>query len=541
MAALKTRGRVVLLVILASLPALMLAAYSAVDRRAAAESKAREELQRLVKLAAMHQWQIVEGARQMMVASSQILRSLLKDKQGCTQYFASLLSQNREIYHSMGLFRQDGGLFCNSATWRDQVYGGDRLYFRLAKETGKFVVGEYQIGRVTGQAGVNFGYPVKDAEGRVAAVAFAGLDLQSLGRIADATPLPPGGILSVIDVKGTVLARTPAMKELIGQKLWNPQVIQAVLSDREGIVEANGTDGIRWLLAHEVVTQNPDGAFPLRVLVTVPLDQVLADANAALARDLLGTVLAMLLLLLGAWYGAEWFVLRNVRALLRAASRVRKGDLEARTGISYGKEELSQLAQAFDEMAETLQQREQKLREQAVSDPLTGLYNRRYLAELLPRELARARRSGKPVAMILIDIDHFKRVNDSFGHSAGDMVLTAIGALLKGIVRGGDVACRYGGEEFAVILPETDVHSASRRAEEIRSAMKRLDVNYMGRPVGGITASLGIAMFPDHSEDTDALLRASDEALYAAKGAGRDRVMISAAVESDDSPARAQR
>lgn len=541
MAALKTRGRVVLLVILASLPALMLAAYSAVDRRAAAESTAREELRRLVKLAAMHQWQIVEGARQMMVASSQILRSLLKNKRRCTEYFANLLSQNREIYHSMGLFRQDGGLFCNSATWRDQVYGGDRLYFRLAKETGKFVVGEYQIGRVTGQAGVNFGYPVKDSEGRVAAVAFAGLDLQSLGRIADATPLPPGGILSVIDVKGTVLARKPAMKGLIGQKLWNPQVIQAVLSDREGIVEANGTDGIRWLLAHEVVTQNPDGAFPLRVLVTVPLDQVLADANAALARDLLGTVLAMLLLLLGAWYGAEWFVLRNVRALLRAASRVRKGDLEARTGISYGKEELSQLAQAFDEMAETLQQREQKLREQAVSDPLTGLYNRRYLAELLPRELARARRSGKPVAMILIDIDHFKRVNDSFGHSAGDMVLTAIGALLKGMVRGGDVACRYGGEEFAVILPETDVHSASRRAEEIRSAMKRLDVNYMGRPVGGITASLGIAMFPDHSEDTDALLRASDEALYAAKGAGRDRVMVSAAVNNEDSRVRAQR
>jgi diguanylate cyclase (GGDEF)-like protein len=527
MAALRTRGRVFLLVILAALPALLLTVYSAIERRASAESKAREELQRLVKLAAMHQWQIVEGARQMMEASSQTLLSLLGDDRRCTQYFAGLLGQNREIYHSMGLFRRDGQLICNAATWRDKVYGGDRLYFRLAEETGKFVVGEYQIGRITGQAGLNFGFPVKNSEGRVVAVAFAGLDLQSLGRIADATPVPPGGILSVIDVKGTVLARKPAMKELIGEKLWNPQVIEAVLSDRGGVLEARGADGIQWLLAHEVVTQNPDGAFPLRVLITVPLDRVLADANRALVRDLLGTGLVMLFLLVGAWYGAEWFVLRNVRALLRAASRLRAGDLKARTGIRYGTEELSQLAQAFDEMAETLQERERKLREQAISDPLTGLYNRRHLAELLPRELARARRSGKPVAMILIDIDHFKRVNDSFGHSAGDVVLAAIGTLLRGKVRGGDVACRYGGEEFAVVLPETDVDSAQRRAEDIRSAIGSLDVNYMGKPIGGITASLGIALFPDHSEDTDSLLRAADEALYAAKGAGRNRLMVS--------------
>jgi len=526
--ALKTRGRVFLLVILAALPALLLTVGSAIERRAAAESQAREELQRLVKLAAMHQLQIVEGARQMMVASSQTLLSLLRDDRRCTQYFASLLGQNREFYHSMGLFREDGELICNAATWRDRVHGGDRLYFRLAKETGRFVVGEYQIGRVTGQAGVNFGYPVKDSEDKVAAVAFAGLDLQSLGRIADATPVPPGGILSVIDVKGTVLARKPAMKELIGEKLWNPQVIEAVLSESEGVLEIKGTDGVRWLLAHEVVTRNPDGAFPLRVLVTVPLNQVLAAANRALVRDLLSTTLVMLFLLIGAWYGAEWFVLRNVRALLRAASRVRAGDLKARTGISYGAEELSQLAQAFDEMAESLQQREQKLREQAISDPLTGLYNRRYLAELLPRELARAKRAAKPVALILIDIDHFKRVNDSFGHSAGDVVLVAIGALLKSKVRGGDVPCRYGGEEFAVVLPETDVNSAQRRAEDIRSAIGGLDVDYMDKPIGGITASLGIALFPDHAKDTDSLLRAADEALYAAKGAGRNRLMVGA-------------
>ncbi len=523
---LKTRARILVLVILAALPALLFTVYSAIERRASEERQARAELRRLVKLAAMQQWQVVEGARQMMVASSQILLTLLEDRKRCTQYFASLLAQNREMYHSMGLFRANGELLCNAATWRDKAYGGDRLYFRLARETGRFAIGEYQIGRVTGEAGINFAFPVKNPENNVSGVAFAGLDLESLGRMAEATPLPPGGILSVVDVKGTILARKPAMQERVGKKLWNPQVIEAVLTSREGVLEAEAEDGIAWLLAHEVVTQNPDGAFPLRVMVTVPLRQVFAEANRALVRDLLGISLATLFLLVGAWYGAEWFMLRKVRALLRAADRVRAGDLNARTGVRYGGEELSQLAQAFDDMASALQQREQRLQEQAISDSLTGLYNRRYLGEFLPRVLVRARRSAAPVAVILIDLDHFKRINDSLGHEAGDIVLAAIGDLLKGKVRGGDIACRYGGEEFALVLPATGGDAAERRAEDIRLAIAGLRLSHAEKRLGKITASFGIALFPDHAADTDSILRVADVALYAAKGAGRNRVIV---------------
>jgi diguanylate cyclase (GGDEF)-like protein len=525
---LKARARIFILVILAALPALLLTAYSAIERRASAETQAREELRRLVKLAAMQQWQVVEGARQMMVASSQILPTLMGDRKRCGQYFANLLAQNREIYNSMGLFLANGELFCNAATFQ-RVNSGDRLYFRLAKETGKFSVGEYQIGRVTGKSGINFGFPVKDSDGKVSAVAFAGLDLESLGRMAQATPLPPDGILSVIDVKGTILARKPEMKGHIGEKLWNAKVIEAVLTSMEGELEAKGTDGVDWLLAHEVVAKNPDGAFPLRVLVTVPLNRVFADANKALVRDLLGIIIATLFLLVGAWYGAEWFMLRKVRALLRAANQMRAGDLKARTGIRYGGEELSQLARAFDDMAGALQEREQKLHEQAISDPLTGLYNRRYLSEFLQRELVRARRSATPVAVVLLDLDRFKRVNDSFGHEAGDQVLTVVGALLKSKVRGSDIACRYGGEEFVLVLPQAGVDAANRRAEDARLAIADLDLNHAGRPLGKMTASLGIAVFPDHAEDIDSLLRAADVALYAAKGAGRNRVIIGSA------------
>ena len=521
-----TRARILALVILAALPALFLTVYSALERRGSEERQARAELVRLVKLAALQQRQVVEGARQMMVASSQILLTLLEDKQRCTRYFATLLSQNRNSYHSMGLFAENGELFCNAATWRDKVYGGDRLYFRLAKETGRFAVGEYQVGRVTGQAGINFGFPVRDARNKVRAVAFAGLDLENLARMAEETPVPPEGILSVIDVKGTVLSRKPALKERIGRKLWNPQVIESILGGSEGVLEAKGEDGVDWLLAHQVVYQNPDGAFPLRVLVTVPLNRVFAEANRALIRDLLGITLATVFLLVCVWFGAEWFMLRKFRALLGAAEQMRGGDLNARTGIRYDKEEFGQLAHAFDDMAGALLQREQRLQEQAISDPLTGLYNRRYLSEFLPRELARSGRNATPVAILLIDLDRFKQVNDSYGHEAGDIVLTAVGNLLKSSVRGSDIACRYGGEEFALILPETGTDSAARRAEDIRVAISGLHLIHAGRPLGRITASFGVALFPNHALDADDLLRVADVALYAAKGAGRNRVIV---------------
>jgi diguanylate cyclase (GGDEF)-like protein len=530
---LRTRTRIILLVILAALPALLLIAVRTAERRAAAETQAKNEIQRLAKLAAMQQWQVVEGARQMLTASSQVLPLLKASPKQCSEYFGGLLRKNSQTYHSMGLFRPDGRLFCNAVTWHDSVYAGDRLYFRLAKETGRFSIGEYQVGRLTGKAGINFGYPVTDARGEVTAVTFAGLDLDSIGRMAEATPLPPGGILSVVDVKGTILARKPAIDGRVGEKLWNPQVIEVVLAVKEGAFEARDSDGVGWLFAHEVVTQNPDGAYPLRVIVSVPLDQVFAAANKAFFRDLAGIIVATLFLLIGAWYGAGLFVLQKIEALLHVAERMRSGDLNARSGIRYGKEELSQLAKAFDDMARALQRREQALHEQAVTDPLTGLYNRRYFAEHLPRELLRATRGGTAVSVILLDLDYFKRVNDSLGHDAGDMVLMEIGSLLKRNVRGSDIACRYGGEEFAFVLPQTGLEAAMRRAEEIRTAVRGLDLHYLGRPIGRITVSLGLALYPDDADDTDSLIRAADEALYHAKAAGRDRVVVRSARKAD--------
>ena len=161
----------------------------------------------------------------------------------------------------------------------------------------------------------------------------------------------------------------------------------------------------------------------------------------------------------------------------------------------------------------------------SMRDPLTGLFNRRYLEETMGRELPRARRMGEDVGVIVLDLDHFKRLNDTYGHDAGDHVLARMGDLLRHATRGSDVACRFGGEEFAVILPGASLEVARKRAEAIRSAFEALDIDFDGRRIGPFTLSAGVAALPPDSQDWAAALQQADRALYAAKQAGRNRVL----------------
>jgi len=172
----------------------------------------------------------------------------------------------------------------------------------------------------------------------------------------------------------------------------------------------------------------------------------------------------------------------------------------------------------------------EKLREQAMHDQLTGLYNRHYVEEWFGLELRRAQRYGRPIAAIMLDVDHFKRFNDSFGHEAGDLVLRELAGALMRSTRGSDVASRYGGEEFLVLLPECPLDAALRKAERMREEVAKLELRYDDRPLGPITVSLGVAAFPDHAKESAELLRHADEALYLAKQTGRNRVVAYSAM-----------
>ncbi|MBI3147523.1 MAG: sensor domain-containing diguanylate cyclase [Betaproteobacteria bacterium] len=167
-----------------------------------------------------------------------------------------------------------------------------------------------------------------------------------------------------------------------------------------------------------------------------------------------------------------------------------------------------------------------ELRLQTARDPLTGLLHRRYMEEALTALLFRARRRTAPLSALMLDLDDFRRVNDTAGHSAGDAVLKAVGELLTKNVRREDAACRYGGDEFVLILPDMNADGAQRRAEVLRTQLRGLKVTANGRAVGPITASLGVASYPGHADNSQTLLGAAAMALQRAQALGRDRVLV---------------
>lgn len=166
------------------------------------------------------------------------------------------------------------------------------------------------------------------------------------------------------------------------------------------------------------------------------------------------------------------------------------------------------------------------LRHQSVRDPLTGLFNRRYMEETLDREIVRSARRVEAIAVAMCDLDHFKQFNNTFGHEAGDLVLREVSSILQLKIRQGDIACRYGGEEFVLILPEATAAIAAERTEAIRKEVEGLALTYRGHTLGRITISIGTAMFPDDGATAEELVRAADKSLFQAKTEGRDRVVL---------------
>ncbi len=167
-----------------------------------------------------------------------------------------------------------------------------------------------------------------------------------------------------------------------------------------------------------------------------------------------------------------------------------------------------------------------KLEQQAIRDPLTTLYNRRYLDDSFSRELTRAERKKSEMAVMMIDIDHFKVFNDTYGHDAGDYVIKKFGHLLASMVRGEDISCRYGGEEFTLVLNEIDQQSAAKRAQVLLEATRDLELQLHSQSLGQITISMGIAMYPQHGKTQSELIKAADEALYIAKEGGRNQFRV---------------
>jgi diguanylate cyclase (GGDEF)-like protein/PAS domain S-box-containing protein len=197
-------------------------------------------------------------------------------------------------------------------------------------------------------------------------------------------------------------------------------------------------------------------------------------------------------------------------------------DISQQKNVEFALQKANERLQS--QLAE-IQHLQENLRQQAIRDSLTGLFNRRYLEETLERELSRAARKKYPLSLLMLDIDHFKKVNDTYGHAAGDEVLQSLGKHLLSYTRKLDIACRFGGEEFVLALAETNAASALKRAEEWRTAIEKMNVVHAATTIH-ITVSIGIAVYPQHAANMKDLLSAADQALYTAKKTGRNRVVL---------------
>jgi diguanylate cyclase (GGDEF)-like protein len=166
------------------------------------------------------------------------------------------------------------------------------------------------------------------------------------------------------------------------------------------------------------------------------------------------------------------------------------------------------------------------LRAQAIRDPLTGLFNRNYLDETLRRELSRSARHQMPLCVAMLDIDGFKGFNDTYSHNAGDVLLKALGALFLKQLRASDIVCRYGGDEFVLVLPDANAAQVSERLDRIRTEAKNMECRYEGRILPAASLSVGVAQWPDHGATFEDLIKSADSALYSAKHGGRDQVRV---------------
>lgn len=650
------RIRLLVLVLLAIVPPVILTVYGAWKERQQAVRIAEDNLQQLTQLAASSEARSIEGARQLLTVLS-VFPELQQDTKSCNKFLTNILRKN-EGYVNFGVIQLNGDVTCSALPSTEKINLADRAHFKQAVSERKFTAGDYVFGKVSRKHTINLTYPIFGNDGQVQAVIFAALDLSVLDRFVSDIALPPGAVLVTADSNGTIIARRPNPEQWIGTRA-SQELFDVMIKVGFGTSELTDADGITRLHAISPVGTNDISNF--KISIGIPIADIVAPANRLQIMELGTLAFIAFLALLAAWFVGDVIILRRVKALVRTADKIAAGNLQARTGIKYGKEEISQLARAFDGMIASLQQHESEreqskailftekeraqvtlesiadavittdklgnieymnpvaevltgwtsveaeglpsthvfkiidgftrepvpnpvqivltqqsgvdltkdtvllsrngteyavedsaapirnregeiigvvlvfhdvsdsrklaihLSHQAAHDPLTGLFNRREFERRLGLTIETVALQPKQHALLYLDLDQFKIVNDTCGHSAGDELLRQITALLQPLVRDSDTLARLGGDEFGALLENCSPESAARIAEKLRQTI--CDFHFVCQekifPIG---VSIGLVNFNSNALSLPDLLSAADTACYVAKDGGRNRV-----------------
>ncbi|WP_428564525.1 MAG: sensor domain-containing diguanylate cyclase [Solidesulfovibrio sp. DCME] len=540
--------------LLALLPLVVVIAYLNVHVRDSAVDHGREQLLRIAYEAA--------GAQETMVHDlTRLLRNFVAMPEVQDMDVPALdailgrLIETRPSVSNMFVCDRNGDVVASARKPFAGLNCAHRRYFRDAVGAAGLVAGDYLIGRVTGNPVLHFALAIPGAGGAVRGVAVVSLDLRALGASLSRLGLPGDVRVATLDTRGNILARFPE-RVAFPAEAWRREFVRQALAGEPGggVAQTGQENGLAMIRAFKPLRLDGEATKPYGlILVGMPVAAAMGQARGMLLVSAGVSVVCLCLAVGLVVVLGRGRIGRRLEVLAGFAVSLTE-DKICRLPPRFGHDEIGLLGEQLVAMSRTLHEKNEHLavamatlgreRDQlsgvvgelreahdalerlASQDCLTGLRNRRCFNEKMQVELDRFVRYGTPFSLVLFDIDDFKRINDTYGHQLGDEVLRQLGRLTLSMVRSVDEAYRIGGEEFAVILPETDAVAALVVAERLRERVAASAVNLGAGTAVRYTVSLGVAQVSGATPEVKDLFAVADNALYAAKRAGKNRSVI---------------
>ncbi len=517
----KLKSKLLFISLFGALPALLVMTLLGRAYHAEAIERAKKTLHiKAEALTAQHQ-AAIEQTRNILAALAQQPTLQAMDNPTCETLLAQEYQPLRDVLANLLVLRPDGRVACNAKAPGKHHRLDDRLYYQRAIARKAFAVGEYIIDRTTGTPVLGMAYPLV-RDGQVIMLTTTSIELGDLLKLSQRDVSGRELDLTLIDQRGTVLLHTKNGQDMgiTGRNIANTELGKKLLeSGPTGIVTLPGLAGKPTLYAH--IPLGPVDEPYAHLALGIPLD-VLAQRHQDIEQtQLLGALVALVLGLTLASFALNHFLRKRLEPLMDAIHQLQQDKTEALALPSGPRDELGELITAFNGMSATLAHQREMLLHQARRDPLTGLANRLFFAERLTHAIELASREKRILAVLFLDLDHFKTINDSLGHMLGDQLLMAVAHRLQGQLRGEDTLARMGGDEFTLLLETIDGPSfASQVAERLLSELaKPFEV---GEHTLFVTASIGIALYPNDGMDAQRLIQRADAALYKSKAEGRN-------------------
>jgi diguanylate cyclase (GGDEF)-like protein len=521
---LSLRTKLLLLVGIATLPLLLAQAWLAQAWRAEQLRQAEGQLVIQNGVAAEHLRMLQEQAKQAIELLAQ--RDWpIEDRAACTLKAQRNLAALPKMFANLLVIAPNGQVLCNAKAPEKLHNLADRDYVQKTLRSGGTGIGGLVIGRTTGTPVIGLATPHRNAQGEVEYLLGTSIELSEVTRQLDAR-LPSPVRWWMLDEHATVMATNAPSHSAMGKVLRDAALIQALWTlPPPSTLHHRTHAGEEWLISQLVVGDSTLGD---RLLLAQPISSILDQINAPLYLAAASSLIALLLALVSGWSIARRFRKKRIEPLLAALHRIEHGDLSIRLAPRSSRDELDSLAWAIDHMAETLQAQDERITHQqatlvyqAQHDPLTGLPNRLMIANSFAKASAEAKRHGERMALLILDLDHFKTINEGRGHTLGDQLLVAIATRLSKTLRETDTLARIGGDEFLILLERIT------RDEEVIEALKRIQQVFR-EPflVNGerfeLTTSIGIALYPIDSVDFEKLMQQADAALHQCKAEERN-------------------